>query len=78
MYVEANSESTTAWKVSRRFREFDSLSAALRTHASCADLPLLPPKTLFNSSDVIAARRPQLDAFLSAICRSGFIRGLGF
>lgn len=69
MFVESNSESTAAWKVSRRFREFDALSAALRTHASCADLPLLPPKTMFNSSDVIAARRPQLDAFLSAICR---------
>ena len=34
-----------------------------------AELPPLPPKSLFNPADVIAARRPQLDAFLSAICK---------
>ena len=67
--MEANSTSSTAWKVSRRFLEFDALSSALRTHALCADLPPLPSKALFNSADTIAARRPQLDAFLSAICK---------
>jgi hypothetical protein len=69
MYVEANSASTVAWKISRRFREFDALSSALRTHASGADLPALPPKTFFNSPSVIASRRPELDAFLAAICK---------
>jgi hypothetical protein len=69
MYVEASAPFATAWKISRRFREFDALSSALRTHASGANLPPLPSKTLFNSPDVIAARRPQLDALLSAVCK---------
>jgi hypothetical protein len=69
MYVEANTESNTAWKISHRFSEFDALHSALKSHAIGAQLPPLPPKTFFNSADVIASRRPQLDLFLAAICK---------